>query len=57
MINNLTAEEVRALLKLEPHSTCGFVRVTFISNNELHPAGSQHHSLTVGQPAQSAIYS
>ena len=25
MIGNLTAEEVRALLKLEPHATCGFV--------------------------------
>ena len=25
MIGDLTAEEVRALLKLEPHATCGFV--------------------------------
>ena len=33
MTNDLSAEEVRALLKLEPHATCGFVRVTFISNH------------------------
>jgi hypothetical protein len=32
MTNDLSAEEVRALLNLEPHATCGFVRVTFISN-------------------------
>ena len=31
MINEMTADEIRALLKLEPHATCGFVRVTFIS--------------------------
>jgi hypothetical protein len=27
MTNDFSAEEVRALLKLEPHATCGFVRV------------------------------
>ena len=30
MTNDLSAEEVRALLKLEAHATCGFVRVTFV---------------------------
>src|SRR5262245_3553746 len=39
MTNDLTAEEVRALLKLEPHATCGFVRVTFISNQRIAPGG------------------
>jgi hypothetical protein len=37
MTADLTAEEVRALLKLEPHATCGFVRVTFISNQRIAP--------------------
>jgi hypothetical protein len=32
MTNDLSAEGVRALLKLEAHATCGFVRITFISN-------------------------
>jgi hypothetical protein len=27
----MAAKEIRQLLKLEPHATCGFVRVTFIS--------------------------
>src|SRR4029077_4744683 len=39
MTNDLSAEEVRALLKLEPHATCGFVRVTFISNQRIAPGG------------------
>src|SRR5437867_12799809 len=39
MTNDLNAEEVRALLKLEPHATCGFVRVTFISNQRIAPGG------------------
>jgi hypothetical protein len=26
--NDLTAEEIRKLLQLEPNATCGFVRVT-----------------------------
>jgi hypothetical protein len=30
MTKDLSAEEVCALLKLEAHATCGFVRVTFI---------------------------
>jgi hypothetical protein len=39
MTNDLTAEEVRTLLHLEPHATCGFVRVTFISNQRIAPGG------------------
>jgi hypothetical protein len=30
MINEMTAEQIRALLKVEPHATCGFVHVTFM---------------------------
>lgn len=35
----MTADEIRALLKLEPHATCGFVRVTFISETWIAPGG------------------
>jgi len=28
MANQLTAEEIRSLLKLEPNATCGYVRET-----------------------------
>ena len=39
MIDDLTAEEIRTLLKLEPHATCGFVRVSFISKKYIAPGG------------------
>jgi len=39
MIDDLTAEDIRNLLKLEPHATCGFVRVSFISNKQIAPGG------------------
>jgi Uncharacterized conserved protein len=53
--NDLSAEEVRALLKLEPHATCGFVRVTFISNQRIAPGGLPAPFLD-GRPAGSALY-
>jgi predicted cupin superfamily sugar epimerase len=55
MTNDLTAEEVRALLKLEPHATCGFVRVTFNSNQRIAPGGLPAPFLD-GRPAGSALY-
>src|SRR6187401_3853011 len=55
MTNDLTAEEVRALLKLEPHATCGFVRVTFISNQRIAPGGLPAPFLD-GRPVGSALY-
>ena len=55
MTNDLSAEEVRALLKLEPHATCGFVRVTFISNQRIAPGGLPAPFLD-GRPAGSALY-
>ena len=55
MTNGLTAEEVRALLKLEPHATCGFVRVTFISNQRIAPGGLPSPFLD-GRPASSALF-
>ena len=55
MTNDLTAEEIRALLKLKPHATCGFVRVTFISNQRIAPGGLPAPFLN-GRPAGSALY-
>src|SRR6476646_7067865 len=55
MTNDLSAEGVRALLKLEPHATCGFVRVTFISNQRIAPGGLAAPFLD-GRPAGSALY-
>src|SRR5437763_5884592 len=37
--DELTADEVRNLLKLEPHATCGFVRVTFLSEGRSASGG------------------
>ena len=55
MTNDLTAAEVRELFKLEPHATCGFVRVTFISNQRIAPGGLPAPFLD-GRPAGSALY-
>jgi hypothetical protein len=30
MADELTADEIRTLLKLEPNATCGFVRITYL---------------------------
>src|SRR5207244_9413868 len=55
MNNNLTAEEVRALLKLEPHATCGFVRVAFVSETHITPGGLPA-PFAEGRPTGSALY-
>jgi predicted cupin superfamily sugar epimerase len=55
VINDLTAEEVRALLKLEPHATCGFVRVTFVSGKRIAPGGLPP-PFADGRPAGSALF-
>jgi predicted cupin superfamily sugar epimerase len=55
MTNDLSAEEIRAHLKLEPHAPCGFVRVTFISNQRIAPRGLPAPFLD-GRPAGSALY-
>jgi predicted cupin superfamily sugar epimerase len=55
MTNDLTAEEIRALLKLQPHATCGFVRVTFISDKRI-AAGGLPPPFTDGRPTGSALY-
>jgi len=55
MTDDLTADEIRALLKLEPHATCGFVRVSFISNKQIAPGGLPAPFVD-GRPAGSALY-
>src|SRR5436189_5711933 len=53
--NELTADEVRTLLKLEPNATCGFVRVTFMSKERIAPGGLPA-PFADGRPAGSALY-
>jgi uncharacterized protein len=53
--NELAADEVRSLLKLEPHATCGFVRVTFVSKERIAPGGLPA-PFADGRPAGSALY-
>jgi len=55
MTNNMTAEEIRAFLKLEPHATCGFVRVTFVSETRIAPGGLPP-PFAGGRPTGSALY-
>ncbi|HJX82559.1 MAG TPA: cupin domain-containing protein [Candidatus Udaeobacter sp.] len=51
----MTPDEVRNLLKLEPHATCGFVRVTFISEKWI-AAGGLPPPFAEGRPTGSALY-
>jgi predicted cupin superfamily sugar epimerase len=55
MSSDLTAEEIRALLKLEPNATCGFVRVTFLSKEKIAPGGLPA-PFADGRPLGSALY-
>src|SRR5437899_10528961 len=55
MIDNLTADEVRRLLNLQPHATCGFVRVTFYRENRVAPGGLPP-PFAEGRPVGSALY-
>jgi predicted cupin superfamily sugar epimerase len=55
MADTLTAEEVRALLKLEPHATCGFVRLTYVSRQSIAPGGLPP-PFADGRPLGSALY-
>ena len=55
MTDELTADEIRALLKLEPNATCGFVRVTFVSGQSI-AAGGLPAPFADGRPLGSALY-
>jgi predicted cupin superfamily sugar epimerase len=52
---NVTAEEIRTLLKLEPNATCGFVRETYTSALQIAPGGLPA-PFDKGRPAGSALY-
>ena len=50
-----TAEEIRAMLGLEPHPTCGFVAETYRSPLEI-PAGALPEAYGRDRPYGSALY-
>ena len=53
--DRLNADEVRKLLKLEPHSTCGYVRETYTSALHIAPGGLPA-PFADGRPLGSALY-
>src|SRR5205823_9947236 len=55
MSGEMTADEIRSLLKLEPNATCGFVRVTFVSKQSI-PAGGLPAPFAESRPLGSALY-
>jgi predicted cupin superfamily sugar epimerase len=55
MSDDLSAEEIVSLLKLEPNATCGFVRVTFLSTRSIAPGGLPV-PFADGRPLGSALY-
>ncbi|HZP10289.1 MAG TPA: cupin domain-containing protein [Methyloceanibacter sp.] len=52
---NITADEIRKLLKLEPNATCGFVRETYRSALQIAPGGLPS-PFEKGRPAGTALY-
>ncbi|MGZ3290746.1 MAG: cupin domain-containing protein, partial [Xanthobacteraceae bacterium] len=55
MTAELTAEEIRALLKLEPNATCGFVQLTYLSTQSI-AAGGLPPPFADARPMGSALY-
>src|SRR5438067_1511250 len=55
MAADLTADEIRTILGLEPNATCGFVRITYLSKRSIAPGGSTA-PFADGRPAGSALY-
>ena len=55
MPNDLTADQIRTLLQLEPNATCGFVRLTFLSQQSIAPGGLPA-PFADGRPLGSALY-
>jgi uncharacterized protein len=51
----MTADEVRKLLKLEPHATCGYVRETYRSALPI-ASGGLPEPFADGRPAGSALF-
>jgi uncharacterized protein len=55
MSDDLSADELRKLLQLEPNATCGFVRLTFLSKQSI-AAGGLPAPFADGRPLGSALY-
>ena len=55
MADDLTADEIRTLLKLEPNATCGYVKLTFVSPQML-AAGALPAPFSDARPVGSALY-
>jgi predicted cupin superfamily sugar epimerase len=55
MTGNLTADDIRRLLELEPNATCGFVKLTFVSPQAL-AAGALPAPFAQARPVGSALY-
>jgi predicted cupin superfamily sugar epimerase len=55
MPETVTADEIKALLKLEPNQTCGFVRETYKSDLNIAPGGLPA-PFENGRPLGSALY-
>jgi predicted cupin superfamily sugar epimerase len=55
MSEELSADEIRSLLNLEPNATCGFVRVTFLSTQSIG-FGGLPAPFADGRPLGSALY-
>ncbi|MBL8893961.1 MAG: cupin domain-containing protein, partial [Rhizobiales bacterium] len=50
----MTAEEIRTLLDLKLHPTCGYVRLTYVSPGAI-PAGALPSPFETGRPLGSAL--
>jgi predicted cupin superfamily sugar epimerase len=55
MNDSMTADELRAVLELEPNATCGFVRLTYVSQQSI-AAGGLPAPFADGRPLGSALY-
>ena len=55
MPDNVSAEEIKTLLKLEPNQTCGFVRATYKSDLSI-AAGGLPAPFADGRPLGTALY-
>ena len=55
MVDELTADEIRTLLRLEPHATCGSVRITYLSAQSI-AAGGLPPPFSDARPMGSALY-
>jgi predicted cupin superfamily sugar epimerase len=55
MHHGMTYEDVKKLLNLEPNATCGYVRVTFMSEKRIAPGGLPA-PFAAGRPVGSALY-